>query len=70
VNDLNAVFSQVGQIYPAPFEAQRIATAIDTFCRKGIVTTTGTFTAPAIVDPLTFSGDYLTGTGQSRGYFS
>lgn len=45
--------------------ANKIAGAIHSFCKEGKVSTSGTITAPAVVDPTSTSGSYLAGAGTS-----
>jgi hypothetical protein len=67
IQDLNAVYSDVQSMQSAATMAQRVAQAFDSFSRKGLVTTRGFFEAPAEVDPISESGVYDPGEGESEG---
>lgn len=62
-----AIWTDVKDSKPMPTMAKRMGAAIHTFCKEGKIRTTGVFTVPAVVSPVTLNGAYLTGVCMSIG---
>lgn len=59
------IFTTIQTAGTVPQYAARISDAIHAFCLEAIITTIGTFVAPAAVDPISQSGAYFPGVGLS-----